>query len=497
MAPFRLSNTMSFCFLIAPQSPGDNVFVLGLTTHLVQQCVSYLPRLHCFTFGLFSSSRLRLRSTASLRDTHHRRFTLSLKQESKPLTFNTKTDDGMASPAVSQAGAGARMASKQANPCNTPLSSAEELLIGPSRAHFAKTYHEVKPLAAGSNGETFLAIPRKAADEICGKVGDYACQADLFDALRKEVVVAKFPRRGRANDDLADEINFLADVLPAEDDEDTDSSSRLPISQLLDYNKDPGKLWLTLPFAQGGDLHDFYRHNPECLSLGLRWHIALQLVESLAYLHYGITDLSSTMSDDAACWPLVCHGDFHTGNVLLVPESSYRDYPNLILADFGRAKTYTPPKTNDPGPPSQSLAAFTQSQVTDFRSAAIIMTGLTLAFHHKKPLCARNFHCQSLCGQCPRADCEECGFIGRRHGKLEGLGAAEKVFVDAAADLRNFTGGREEGVKALQAFAGIARGERDLHYQLLDQEARARLDVVAVSDEEIDQALELGVVGGE
>lgn len=377
---------------------------------------------------------------------------------------------------------------------STPPTSNEEQLIGPSRAHFQKSYYEIKPLAAGSYGETYLAIRKDVATSIRSDGDKLTSQQTLFNALRESTVVAKIPKGGRGVDELAKDIDFLAHALPVSE------LARPPLTTMLDCNKLEDSMWLTLGFARGGELYNFARRNKSDLTLGLRWHIGLKMAEAIAYLHYGETDLISTVEHpEDKCWPLVYHGDFHTGNLLLTSsaEGSFRDYPDLQLADFGKARQRVPPSSARRGASvtHEPVAAAKQRQRTDFRSAGLILLGTTLAYHHRSgPLCSREIHCQSRCGRCPRADCEDCTSIGKRVGKLEGLGEEEKALVSAAEALRNFCGEtKEEALDCLRNFAKEAMEGREKAYKPLSAEAREMLDAVKVSDEEIDRALGLGI----
>lgn len=88
--------------------------------------------------------------------------------------------------------------------------------------------------------------------------------------------------------------------------------------------------------------------------------------------------------------------------------------------------------------------------------------------------------------------------IGKRVGKLEGLGEEERALVSAAEALRNFCGDtREEALECLRAFAIEAIRRRERAYVPLSAEAREMLDAVKVSDEEIDRALGLRIFSTE
>lgn len=385
----------------------------------------------------------------------------------------------------------------------TPATSDDEMRVGPSRAHFRLKYHEIAPLAVGANGETFYTISKKAASSLRRKIGSFASEEDFFNALRAEIVVAKFPKGGRGGEDeLTNEIAFLTSILPLK----YDDSARIPLNGLLDHHSKGNYQWHTTALAKGGDIYHFIKNNTRELTLGLRWHLSLKIAEAMAYLQYGETGLLSSTDGSGRYWPRTVHGDLHSGNILLTSssEGSFRGYPDLRLADFGRSYIYVAPEgswfastTPSPAMRSEKPAKFQQCQIVDFRSAGTIILGMALAYHHGK-VCSKSWHCRSGCGKCCRADCDECIVIGKRSGKFEGLGVDEKLYIDYAQDFLNFQGPatenpREEGLRFLRAFAKVAAEQREKHYVPLSHEAMEGLDKVSVSDSQIDQALGLGL----
>lgn len=381
---------------------------------------------------------------------------------------------------------------------STPPTSNEELRVGPSRAHFQKHYYAIKPLGAGANGETFLAISKKATERVRREDISRCIPEGFFNALRAKVVVAKFPKRGRGTDDLDDEIDFLAAVLPK-----SARSASLPICKPLQYHRHAATPWLTLSFMKGGDLCSFIKRHRGDLTLGFRWHVAFQLTEAMSYVFFGKLDFS----DDAASdhdGLVAFHGDLHTGNILLTSssEGSYRDFPDVKLADFGKARQYiapTAPFQEVTSPTvNPSLASVKRGQDTDCKSAAGLLLGMCVIFHHGT-IC-KSRHCISNCGKCPRADCETCVEIAQRHGSFDILGRDERLFKDKMDAFRNFPfckATRAETIAFLAAVAKTARAERDRHYVPLSAKAKQFLDAEIVSDGDIDQALGLSIFGSE
>ena len=152
-----------------------------------------------------------------------------------------------------------------------------------------------------------LATWREDIDHILGAcIHDSSADRSCTDP-RSRLVVAKLYKRRNDGEDLRSEIAFL--------DSPHLHSGHKAITKLLDNHVDGETQWLTLPFTSGGDLRSLVEGCWADLSLSSQWHVDLQLVQTLAYLHFGITD-TQTMHIEKH-WPLLYHDCLHTGNVLL------------------------------------------------------------------------------------------------------------------------------------------------------------------------------------
>ena len=145
-------------------------------------------------------------------------------------------------------------------------------------------------------------------------------------------MVAKFHKRRNDGEDLRSEIAFL--------DSPHLHSGHKATTNLLDYHVDGKTQRLTRPFISGGDLRSLVEGCWADLSLSFQWHVGLQLAQTLAYLHFGMTD-TQTMHIEKH-WPLLYHDDLHTANVLLrtPTEKSFRNHTDIVLADFRRAQQF-------------------------------------------------------------------------------------------------------------------------------------------------------------
>ena len=374
-----------------------------------------------------------------------------------------------------------------ANPSNLPThdqhtSTAPTFGIGPSREHFRKSYRCIRPLASGANGEAFLAIAHKYADDIVKAREGFPNEQAYLDAIRSRIVVAKFAKADRGTEpELDNEINFFDNVLGA-------MKTGLPVPKLCGHRRKKSEQWLTLELLEGGDLYTHVKNNKDSLSLGFMWHVGVELAKALSFVHYGVIDPSTDDSSTEAAKvgrPLVYHGDIHTGNILLTASSkgSYHEYPDIRLADFGSAKQFVDGKG--------TRAEFQNRQLSDYKSIGIIMEGLALISRYGK-ICdgSKAAHCKSRCGKCPRADCEECSGIARRSWHFDGLDPDRKLLANEGRRFGNFRGKTaehtsDEALGFLKDFIVLAREQRDKHYVPLPEETKRRLSQHPVSDEEL------------
>lgn len=204
-----------------------------------------------------------------------------------------------------------------------------------SQIHFNKTHYEVRKLGDGAFADVYLAIPKLTANKIRLRKKD-CTPTTMYDSLRKNLVAVKFSQRqefcaNRAEEQLRNEIHVLTQVLPQKHER---------IVEVLGSHSTSSIKWLTTPFFLGGDVETFASSHPDCLTTSFICHIAVQMVEALAFLVSGATnDNGMVVRDD---WPCTVHGDIHLGNMLLRPVANgtggFSNFPDVVLADFGCAK---------------------------------------------------------------------------------------------------------------------------------------------------------------
>ncbi|KAI7153365.1 hypothetical protein KC349_g8406 [Hortaea werneckii] len=204
-----------------------------------------------------------------------------------------------------------------------------------SRIHFNKTHYETRKLGAGAFADVYLAIPKSTANKIrLGEKGNNP--ATMCDSLRRHLVAVKFSQSHelcaiRAEEQLRNEIHALTQVLPEKHER---------IVEVLECRSTLSTKWLTTPFFSGGDVETFASLHPDCLATAFTCHIAVQMVEALAFLASGATNDNGMVVRDN--WPCTVHGDIHLGNMLLRPATNgtggFSNFPDVVLADFGCAK---------------------------------------------------------------------------------------------------------------------------------------------------------------
>ena len=202
-------------------------------------------------------------------------------------------------------------------------------------------FEQLEHVGSGSNGSCILLKRRsdqtlrvcKTTKRVCNFRGDY----------ENEPMEAK----------------ILLDILPTHD----------RISRLHEAIVQPTTVQLYFDYYAEGDLSTLikrYRQYNEFVPEAFMWHAYLQLTEALAYLHTGLNHDTRCMGP--VDWPAVIHGDIKPANIFLSPpdpsaqDPLCREYPSLVLGDFGLADLRPKPyvgtlKYQPPELPSMSVKA--------------------------------------------------------------------------------------------------------------------------------------------
>ncbi|KAK3071991.1 hypothetical protein LTR53_007621 [Teratosphaeriaceae sp. CCFEE 6253] len=175
----------------------------------------------------------------------------------------------------------------------------------PSLANFRRDNLTIKLLGAGDNGEAHLALPKRTADTFNSSLDAGAPLDAALRAAQRDLFVVKFAKPDNLEGDLENEIWFMT-------------------------------AWLALPLCRGGTLQAFLKQFPEAVSPAFIWHVGAQVIGALLYLHHGIVDPIASVAP-VADWPMVFHEDCYPCNLLLRPAPAFGAFPDVVLADFGRA----------------------------------------------------------------------------------------------------------------------------------------------------------------
>ncbi|KAL6720261.1 hypothetical protein ACLMJK_002182 [Lecanora helva] len=180
------------------------------------------------------------------------------------------------------------------------------------------SYKEMRQIGSGGFGNCFLLKRNKD------------------QALRVCKVQARDFHYGEDYNKPPLEVDILRDLLPRHD----------RILHLHEFVIQPLTVQLYYDYYEGGDLKQLitrYYDRWEDIPETFLWHAYLQLSEAIAFLHYGYDRRQQTFSP--ADWTTVIHGDIKDKNIFLGPPDPHssdplaREYPSLVLGDFGMADT--------------------------------------------------------------------------------------------------------------------------------------------------------------
>lgn len=337
-----------------------------------------------------------------------------------------------------------------------------------SRAHFRQNYHEVKFLGEGDNGETHAAISK--ADTAAVLADHHPHTEPFYKAIRSKLVAVKFAKDQNCEGDLTNEILFLTQTITA---------SHPNVISCIDSFLKRTSQWLAMPFCSGGTLQDFVCDIDHLLGASFTSYVGLQAASAVAFLHFGIKDTADMTP--AQGWPTVFHGDIFAGNVLVRPATSnepgFRGFPNIVLADFGRAKQIGENASND------EIGEYRSSQAADIRGVSSLMGECKYCPGYGYPRCFSHLDEPSddRCRDClPCAEEKRKILAKQRLDEWVGRLEQPSSFEDPSSELTLLTD-----------FVEAAEAMRADHYEDLPVEALAKLNSVKISNDVLDKALGL------
>ena len=325
--------------------------------------------------------------------------------------------------------------------------------VNPSQAHYRQQNITVKFLGAGDNGDVYAAIPKADANlliaEHCGSM-----QA-LYDKVRSNLQAVKFYKESNLEGDLSNEINFLTQAVTAQ---------HPRLTPALDSHLDGAVQWLASPFCSGGNLQSFMEKHAGSLPTSFIWHTGAHLAEGVCFLleHSGVV-----------------HQDIFAGNTLLQPPtdaaSAFGNYPDLRIADFGRAK-----KVADSAPLAIHMHLM-QAQLVDIAQIGRTLLYMRRMMRRGRLTSPNHIRCP-VCFMSCREACHECCTDAKSENVL-GLWLERFMVVTTTVD------NLAQGLTFLKRFAAAARQQRAECYQPLPDQVVADLAAVNISNEEVAIAL--------
>ncbi len=177
--------------------------------------------------------------------------------------------------------------------------------VAAAHAHIQQRYLEIKQVGHGTEGQVIACIPRDAVRSALR-----SAPSTLSHALRDSVNVVKYLSPNSTVFDTLAEVDALPNI-PAHS----------FVGGFVELDHDD-KIWLTMPFYAGGNVQGFFQKIGESVPVSFIWHVMIQTLQAVHHVH------SHNYS----------HGDVFDKNLMLDPaHREYKDYPNVLLCDFGRA----------------------------------------------------------------------------------------------------------------------------------------------------------------
>lgn len=197
---------------------------------------------------------------------------------------------------------------------------APEPLNGDPKERFEANNHIIKQLGSGSEATVSVYIPKHVAGPIYTEYTNGALtRNEACTKLRAALQAVKISKPTHA-EDLRGEIEALGQL---------GGSNRPNIVKMLNAD-DKGNGWITIELLTGGDLGCFNAsHAPDAF----RWHVIQHLTEGFLQLHFGI--VNGIYNPDIGRY---VHHDISKKNLMFRYPGSFKDYPDLVIIDLGRAR---------------------------------------------------------------------------------------------------------------------------------------------------------------
>ncbi|EGP92353.1 uncharacterized protein MYCGRDRAFT_89379 [Zymoseptoria tritici IPO323] len=187
-------------------------------------------------------------------------------------------------------------------------------------ARFERDHYIIKELGSGAYGHAYASVPKATADQIVSELTSSPNAVPAAKArLRAGLQAAKISKASTGFHD-ADSVS---------------------------------NTWLTLEMLNGRTLAQFatFIEDSYCRSppAGLCWHMLFELAEALLTLHCGFNGKKGKVAPDRQKY---AHNDVAGRNIMFrtapsTTEVSFRDYPGVVLVDFGSAQKVASKATDE------------------------------------------------------------------------------------------------------------------------------------------------------
>ena len=203
-----------------------------------------------------------------------------------------------------------------------------------ARQAIEQRYVVIKELGSGTAANVFSCVPRAVADSVQADFKRHASfsagREEAMTTIRASLVAVKVSRDETGHQSLNNEIAICRSLA---------RHRNTNIVRVLDAGTGNNQRWYSMPMACSSVWDLVSKFDTDTLPASLLYHISLEVIKALLFLQYGTNGRSGFWSRR---WTPIVHGDVHDGNFLLLPAKpgkSYRDYPDVVLADFGYAET--------------------------------------------------------------------------------------------------------------------------------------------------------------
>lgn len=198
------------------------------------------------------------------------------------------------------------------------------------KERFEVDHYIIKRLGSGTEGDVYASIPKLVANPIYSDLSEKKVTKDAACTQLRAALQAVKITKTLTSVDCKKEITALLDL----------GSKRRHIAKLTSV--DPvERAWLTTELLIGRDLSSFKtkvnsgsrgRNKTFQPPRAFGWHLIHHITTAFLELHFGIVD--GCVLDDSERY---MHNDTSAENIAFRYPGSFKDYPDLVIIDLGKA----------------------------------------------------------------------------------------------------------------------------------------------------------------